>query len=227
MEKVEFERLYALQDRVLERMRTVKTGFYLTGGTCINRFCCELRYSDDLDFFSDDVELYRDDYRAVVDALNGSGMVIDTRVNARDFVRLLVGLPSGEKGVVQVDFVCERVPRVGKITLSSDGDRLDNRRNMLANKITAVMSRDEPKDVVDLYALAEVTEFSWTQVLADAERKSSYDREELHYRLASFPVQLIETLRFTSPRHITDFRRDFPRLVRDMAQESDNTLYRG
>ncbi len=51
--KIDFERLYALQDSVLETVFSTETEFYLTGGTCLSRFYQAKRYSDDLDFFAD------------------------------------------------------------------------------------------------------------------------------------------------------------------------------
>jgi predicted nucleotidyltransferase component of viral defense system len=61
MEELDYGALYALQDRVLDSMKACDTAFYLTGGTCINRFMSPKRYSDDLDFFSSENALFRDD----------------------------------------------------------------------------------------------------------------------------------------------------------------------
>lgn len=41
-----------LQDEILGLVFAENTEFYLTGGTCLNRFYFEKRYSDDLDFFT-------------------------------------------------------------------------------------------------------------------------------------------------------------------------------
>ena len=38
MDKVEYEELYALQDKVLAGIFAKETTFYLTGGTCLHRF---------------------------------------------------------------------------------------------------------------------------------------------------------------------------------------------
>ena len=51
MGRLDYKRLYALQDRVLEKIFSFKHDLYLTGGTCLSRFYHEIRYSDDLDFF--------------------------------------------------------------------------------------------------------------------------------------------------------------------------------
>ena len=49
-----FSFLYPLQDRVLQILNTVETGFYLTGGTAASRGYLNHRFSDDLDLFAND-----------------------------------------------------------------------------------------------------------------------------------------------------------------------------
>ncbi len=46
-----FERLYLLQDAVLQRVNALDTGFYLGGGTATSRGYLHHRFSDDLDLF--------------------------------------------------------------------------------------------------------------------------------------------------------------------------------
>lgn len=45
------DKLYPFQDAVLSEMQSLKTDFYLTGGTALGRCYLNHRYSDDLDFF--------------------------------------------------------------------------------------------------------------------------------------------------------------------------------
>ncbi|MCF8114696.1 MAG: nucleotidyl transferase AbiEii/AbiGii toxin family protein [Desulfotignum sp.] len=42
------DKLYPFQDAVLGEMQSLKTGFYLTGGTALGRCYRNHRYSDDL-----------------------------------------------------------------------------------------------------------------------------------------------------------------------------------
>jgi hypothetical protein len=49
-----FDEFYPLQDRVLQALRPVDTGFYLTGGTAASRGYLNHRFSDVLDFFVND-----------------------------------------------------------------------------------------------------------------------------------------------------------------------------
>jgi len=54
MGSIDYKTLYDLQDRVLDTVFKTEQVFYLTGGTCLNRFYYEKRYSDDLGFSNDD-----------------------------------------------------------------------------------------------------------------------------------------------------------------------------
>jgi len=49
-----FERLYPLQDRVLQVWDGVDTGFYLSGRTAASRGYLQHRFSDDLDLVVND-----------------------------------------------------------------------------------------------------------------------------------------------------------------------------
>ena len=90
MAKINFPELYRLQDKVLSIVFSMKTGFYLTGGTCLHRFYQEKRYSDDLDLFSNDCQLFRDDVRLVRRSLEDAALSLEIRADSRDFVRLIV-----------------------------------------------------------------------------------------------------------------------------------------
>ncbi|MDD4310358.1 MAG: nucleotidyl transferase AbiEii/AbiGii toxin family protein, partial [Candidatus Cloacimonetes bacterium] len=47
----DYQLLYKLQDRAIAELKEVLDGFYLTGGTALDRFYLHHRYSEDLDFF--------------------------------------------------------------------------------------------------------------------------------------------------------------------------------
>ena len=58
MVEINYEDFYSLQDEVMDIIFTAEREFYLTGGTCLNRFYWKKRYSDDLDFFTNDSKRY-------------------------------------------------------------------------------------------------------------------------------------------------------------------------
>ena len=207
MVKIDYPALYRLQDKVLFTVFSVETGFYLTGGTCLHRFYQEQRYSDDLDLFSNDSQLFRDDVRLVRRSLVDAGISLDIQVDSRDFVRFIV------ENALKVDLVNDRVYRVGRSIRTGVNIMLDNLNNIGANKICAVLGRDDPKDVFDLYTLFRSSNVNWSVITSAAERKCSFDIEELRFRLKSFPLYLLEMLQVTDSEFVSELQRDYQLLT--------------
>ena len=126
-EEIEYKKLYDLQDRIMPIVFGLENGFYLTGGTALHRFYYNLRYSDDLDFFSSNDILFGESVREVYDALENNGIVFSKIVDAKDFRRIVT------EGYLQLDFVNDRVYREGKSNIVR-GMRIDN----VVNIFTAV-----------------------------------------------------------------------------------------
>ena len=207
MAGLEFASLYALQDRVLDCVFAVETGFYLTGGTCLHRFYYPERHSVDLDLFSNDNALYREDVRRIVHALKERGFSSESVVDSRDFVRLMVN------GELQVDLVNDRVYRSGRSVRMETGTVVDNLQNLAANKICAILGRDDPKDVFDLYTLYRHQAVQWPLVLEDAAQKCAFDPETLMFRLNAFPLQLLDDLHVANPSLVSEMKQDYRAMV--------------
>jgi len=188
--------MYALQDNVLSIVFSLDTAFYLTGGTALHRFYYHLRYSDDLDFFSDDTPLFGENIMEIIHTLVEAGMHIQKTVQTRDFHRVIIN------DVLQVDFVRDRVYRFGKSNLIGNY-RIDNILNILANKLTAILDRDEEKDLFDLVAIAKHEEFSWPEILSIAEKKSLFEKSYLIQRIEEFPLDWLSRIRLAREFSIT------------------------
>lgn len=215
MVKVDFPALYRLQDKVLAIVFSVESAFYLTGGTCLHRFYQEQRYSDGLDLFSNDNQLFRDDVRLIRQALDHAVLPLNVVVDSRDFVRLLVA------DMLKVDLVNDRVYRVGSSVRASGNLVLDNIDNIGANKICALMGRDDPKDIFDLYTIFRTSNRNWPAILSAAEKKCVFDMEALRFRLESFPLSLVSMLQVTDAGFVSDLQRDY-RLLIDCILDPEN-----
>ena len=211
MEKIDFRPLYLLQDRLLESVFALDTGFYLTGGTCLHRFYHEDRYSVDLDLFTSDNTMFRQDVRKIIDAFNRAGINHLLNVDTRDFVRIVA-----EKAL-QVDMVNDRVFRAGQSLRLESGIILDNIQNISANKICAVLGRDDPKDIFDLYAINIRHAPDWPVILDYAARKCAFDPETLRFRLNSFPLELIDMVHAVDTGFVERIKQEYDRMVRDIA----------
>ena len=118
-----FDELYPFQDQVLKLVDSAGTAFYLTGGTALSRGYLHHRLSDDLDFFVNDEER---------------------------FVRLML---TNNDVPLRIEMVNDVPAHVGPIVQHDVLGRLDSAENILANKVTALIDRNEPKDLADIWGL--------------------------------------------------------------------------
>ncbi|MCP3933243.1 MAG: nucleotidyl transferase AbiEii/AbiGii toxin family protein [Bacteroidetes bacterium] len=186
------------------------TELYLTGGTCLHRFYYEERYSDDLALFTNSSSTFSYSVREITGQISNAGYAIETLVESKDFIRVNV---AAEKAPLQVDFVNDRVKRFGSFNFKN-GFKLDNPLNILSNKITAIVSRDNPKDVFDLYVIAKKSSFSWDEILAQAREKLHFQKEDLLYRLQTFPLTLLEKLNIIDEQSLAHFKSDYYSIIK-------------
>jgi predicted nucleotidyltransferase component of viral defense system len=212
MAALDYDSIYTLQDKVLEKIFSKETTFYLTGGTCLNRFYYNRRYSDDLDLFTNESALFRDDIRIVIEAFKSSSLGCKVIVDTRDFVRLNIG----EK--LQVDLVNDRVYRHGKSIISSSGVIIDNILNICANKLCAVIGRDDPKDMFDLYTIFEKGKIEWEAAITAAIKKCIIDPEVLEYRLATFPLELLGLLKVVQPDTVIEMKKNYTDMAKHITE---------
>ncbi|HDY90071.1 MAG TPA: hypothetical protein ENH82_18375 [bacterium] len=180
--------IYALQDRLTRLICSIKGDFYLTGGTCLNRFYFKKRFSDHLDFFYMDPSLFREWIRETGTVIRENGFDMTTQIDTRDFIRIMI-----EKKL-KIDMVNDRVYRFGKTIKTADGIKLDNVENILASKLTAIVGRDEPKDVFDFHTIVSCAVFNWKEILDAVKLKCVFENDALLARLRSFPVAMFDRL---------------------------------
>jgi hypothetical protein len=142
-------RLGRLQREVLEAFFRKETRFFLTGGAALAGFHLGHRETDDLDLFSLEDAL-DDGLRALTAAAVEIGASVEPISTSPDFRRRLVRR-AGES--VVVDLVRERVPQIMVDKPVLHGIRVDPPEEILANKLSALLSRAEIRDLVDVRAL--------------------------------------------------------------------------
>jgi hypothetical protein len=144
-----FDQLYPLQDEVLRITSGVETGFYLTGGTAASRGYLHHRFSDDLDFFVNDDRRFLLWADRLIQALSAvPGWSLQILMREERFVRL--NLVQGEVSL-KIEMVNDVPSRVGQISVDPVLGPLDSAENILANKVTALIDREEPKDLADIW----------------------------------------------------------------------------
>lgn len=123
--------------------------FYLSGGTALASQYLHHRQSLDLDLFSPDPV----DSKRIVGLLDGlaDGPIIPRRVQDRlEFTVPLLG------EWLRVAFVHYDFPALERRTLDAEGVPVDGLRDLLANRLSCLVERAEPKDFADVLFLLRV-----------------------------------------------------------------------
>jgi len=167
MGSVNYTKLYRLQDKVLDTVFDTEDIFYLTGGTCLSRFYQEKRYSDDLDFFANAEPRFKAGIKNIKQKMVQNFKVYEDTVS-KDFVRWIID------DLLQVDFINDRVYRHDESIYLENGYIIDNIKNILSNKLNAVIDRDEEKDIFDIYMICKFYNFDWKEILEIAHKKASF-----------------------------------------------------
>jgi len=126
--------------------------FFLTGGSALGLFDLDHRRSYDLDLFTCEQVEGKEVQGLVQHTASRIGAECAALRTAPDFHRFR--LTRGEEREV-IDVVVDRSPQLDAVKREIAGIRVDTVREMIANKLTTLLSRTELKDVVDLYFLEQ------------------------------------------------------------------------
>jgi hypothetical protein len=143
--------LTSLQKAVLDAFFQRESAFFLTGGAALTGFYLGHRQTDDLDLFTTAASLEAgvDALRGVADELGGA---LESLRTSPDFRRFL--LRRGEEALV-IDLVRDNTPQLHSRKRQFGLLLVDPPEEILANKLCALLSRSEIRDLVDLRALEE------------------------------------------------------------------------
>jgi len=207
---LDYLRLYKLQDDVLREVFSITKSFYLTGGTALHRFYYDIRYSDDLDFFCID-EFFVYTIREIISSLNKK-FDIKLEVDAQFFKLLYINN-------LKVDFVDTHFePHFGDF-LKNDGFVIDSKENIFVNKITAIMGRDEEKDIADFYFLKTRENYNIKDYLEKAKEKLIFETEDFLFRLNTFPLEKIKNVKFKKEKYLEDILNNYKNFVENIQKE--------
>jgi len=214
MGSIDYKKLYELQDKVLKIVFETEHEFYLTGGTCLSRFYIDKRYSDDLDFFANRSPRFSFAVKNIRQALQ-SKFDLSVEVESKDFIRFKID------DLLQIDFVNDIAFRYKDVVVNEDGFLLDNIENILSNKITAVVGRDNPKDIFDIYLISKFYKFNWNEILHSAHQKAGFTDEELIIRMKSFPKELLNEIKVIDNTFLNNFDEEFSAIIDAIVELKD------
>jgi predicted nucleotidyltransferase component of viral defense system len=225
MSDKDYRKLYQIQDKMLVALKPVLSSFYLTGGTALGRFYLNHRFSEDLDFFVNKSDTFHSSVKEIEKVLISNFSVLrQESIIYDDFVRFYI---EDNESVLKIEFVNDIVYRCG-VPYTYKYGYIDTPLNILTNKLTAIAGRDEPKDIYDIYTLAQHYMFNWLQVFSEAKNKAIINEIDVEKRIKSFPVLLFGNVDW----HILPFDIDLiSKAIQTIADDfflgSDNSLGKG
>jgi len=188
----------------------------------LGRYYINHRFSEDLDFFLNKSDTFQSSVKTIEKVLISKfSLLKQESIVHEDFVRYYI---EDEESILKIEFVNDIAYRCGVPNLYRYGF-IDTPLNILTNKLTAIVGRDEPKDVFDIYTLAQHYMFNWLKVFGETKNKAIINEIDVEQRIKSFPVLLFQKADW----HILPFDIDtvstaMQTLANDFLLGSDNSL---
>lgn len=181
-----------IQRRVLEVVARSGVPWRLTGGAALVGYYLHHRTTQDLEFFLE-APGFDQQPRELIGFLMDAGFQVTPRQRTPGFVRLEVAV---EGSSVLVDLVAEPMATIEDPEVQPPGVRVDTPHEILVNKLTALMSRSELRDLEDVRQLVGAGG-DLSRALADAPRKDgSFSPPTLAWVLNQAPLDRAGELGF-------------------------------
>jgi len=202
---------------VLDAFRGVED-VYLTGGSALGGFYLGHRRSLDLEFFTPDPERLEELAARLRTWCESEGIACEQVRSFPGFRRFVVKL-AGESTIV--DLVHEPVPQTVPLAEKPDRDglRVDDLRDLVANKLGALLGRGEVKDLADLYFLHQHGMDPLGFLDAARRRDGGLEPATLAWVLQEMSIDLaeIELVRPLEPAALEAFRAGLVERLLEMA----------
>lgn len=219
MESFRDSSLTMLQREVLTHFAKHAPEWFLTGGGALAGVHYGHRTTEDLDLFARADRASEEGEIALAAAVSEIGAALEPMVRTPDFKRYAV---SRRDERTLVDLVIERVPQVVADKPLVEGVRVDPVREIAANKVSALLGRNAPRDLVDLREIL-ARGGSLEAILADASLKdASADAATLAWVLARAPrIQASAVPIGSTVEELEGFRTSLVTRLRAMAAPPD------
>ena len=199
-----------LQNEILTRFFARQSEFFLTGGAALVGFHLHHRETHDLDLFTTSHAL-EDGEQTLRNVAADLELQFESVTRSPDFRRFL--LKSSDEGVV-VDLVRDTAPQILE-KLSVGGIVIDSADEILANKLCALLSRTEPRDLVDVARLEEAGHSPIAALELARRKDAGMSASQLAWVLSTFPIPFAEAQLHGMPR--ADLERFRDSLVQRLA----------
>lgn len=208
--------LTPLQRRLLAEIgqSSLRSDFYLTGGTALAAFYLHHRYSLDLDFFTTNPAALLQVPAVMQEIAARLGLGITFTRTLGTFLECFLTSPQGER--LEMDFAQDSPYRLEAVRYDAElGIQIDHPTDIACNKLSALFDRAEPKDFVDVYfVVKEMLPFDQLVALA---RQKHLGLDDYWLAVALFRVEQVEILpRMIKPLSLAELKAFFLERAREI-----------
>ena len=203
-----------LQKEFLAEFFKHESRFFLSGGAALVGFYLGHRETFDLDLFTLESEI-ENGFRIVQEVSKKLDATVEAIQTAPDFRRLLV---KRETEAIVVDLIREYVFQISPEKPIINGIRIDSPEEILANKLCALLSRSEIRDLVDVRELEKAGFYLEDALEAAAKKDSGLTPAQLTWVLSQ--VKLGDELVLPSDITVAELRDYLDNLISRLAQIS-------
>lgn len=204
--------LYKTQDKVLEIVAREKLGLYLTGGTALQRFHFDTyRYSDDLDFFllnNGEDKANAKEFSAFAQSLKDSAIDFTITTQSPYFMQVIIN-----ENNLKVDLVNDVVFHEDDFVKLDNGLIIDSIQNIFSNKLETSISRNEIRDLFDIYIILKRTNISVSKGFELLGKKTNITPQNVINNIKQKTLNDITDITFKNDAIRDDFVANFKDLI--------------
>ncbi|EFO9318184.1 nucleotidyl transferase AbiEii/AbiGii toxin family protein [Campylobacter lari] len=209
--------LYKTQNKILNLTAKEKLGFYLTGGTALQRFHYNnFRFSDDLDFFlinnekQDEMPKEFDEFLTM---LKDNNIEHTIKVSNKYFTQIYLKENDLKIDLVN-DFVYHEKNDFKKL---DNGLYIDSIQNIFVNKLETSISRDEPRDLFDIYTILSNNKMDIDKSFEILTKKCNIEPKDIILNLKNVNLDNVnlEEIRAKNNYILKDFCENFHKVINE------------
>ncbi len=209
-----YTQLYNTQDKILQIIANENLGFYLTGGTALQRFYFDVyRYSDDLDLFLIENGLHKEnaeDFHFFIQALQDYGFSFNITIDSSNFKRNFL-----DENNLKIDLINDCVFHENDFIKTKHGFFIDSIQNIFANKLETSISRTEPRDLFDIYTILINTEMDIEKSFDLVKKKTNISPQNIKENLKNIDINNVDMgkINFKNESVGKDFSLNFHKVI--------------
>lgn len=188
---------------------------HLGGGAALAGAYLRHRVTGDVDLFSHEADEMRTLVRVLPDAASAAGI---TLAIVRDAGALVRATLKWSDGGLELDVVHDPVPDIEAPPPPVEGIVVESLSDLRANKLTCILSRSEPRDLVDLYFLDRAGHPPERDLELALQKDAGIDPGVLAWLLSRFPTEpLPRMLEPLTEEQLQQFRDELAERLRKIA----------